>query len=150
MANAACVPAESAPAERGLGEAPIDRHAAAATFNFTGRCGLDIDEQIMQPAGAGQTGIQGGGQDALRGTQALLGVFGCKALQEILRRDASPASKQTMEMGFAQAGSSGEHLQVGLIGVAFIQKANDFFDASEIVHARSVFAMAGKPTRFLP
>lgn len=44
VANAACVPGESAPAERGLGEAPIDRHTAAATFNLTGRCGLDIHQ----------------------------------------------------------------------------------------------------------
>lgn len=104
----------------------------------------------MQTAGAGQTGIQGGGQDAFRRAQPALGVFGGEALQEILRGDACPASKQTMEMRFAQAGSSGQHLQVGLIGVVFIQKANDFFDATEIVHARSVFAMAGKPTRILP
>lgn len=150
VANAACVPGESGPAKRGFSEAPSDIHAAAATFNLTWGSRLDIDQQIMQPAGAGQTGIQGGSQDACRCTQAVLGVFGCEALQEIFRRDASPAPKQAMEMGFAQAGGSGKHLQVGLIGVVFIQKANDFFDASEIVHARSVFALAGKPTRFLP
>ena len=80
-------------------EAVGDGEPFAAGFPFARRHRLVRDEQIVQPAGAGQADLVGGVEHARRGAQQLARVVERERLQERLRRQPAPAAEQMMQIG---------------------------------------------------
>ena len=101
-------------AERRRMKAVGDGEAFAAGLPFARRHRFVGDEQIVQPAGAGQADLVGGVEHACRGTQQVARVAQRERLQEGLRRQPAPAAEQMMQVGRRDAGGVGDRLDLGL------------------------------------
>ena len=101
-------------AERAGMEAVGDGQAFAARLPFARRHRLVGDEQIVQPARAGQADFVGGVQHARRGAQQVARVVERERLQEGLRRQPAPAAEQMMQLGRRDAGGVGDGVDLGL------------------------------------
>jgi len=62
------------------------------------------DEQIVQPPGAGQAGVERGVQNACGIAQKALGVIESQRLHERLGRQSGPAAEQVVQLVRGQAG----------------------------------------------
>ena len=100
-------------------------------------CGLELagghrlagHEQIVQPAGAGQAGIEGRIQQIGGLREQLLHVLLGQKLQEPLGADADPAAEKALEVKLAQADVAGDFLQFGLPVEVGFDVRDGFFDA---------------------
>ena len=101
-------------AERRGMEAVGDRQAFAAGLPFAGRHRLVGDEQVVQPARAGQADLVGGVEHARGIAQQLARAVERQRLQERLRRQPGPAAEQVMQFGRRDAGGFGDLLDLGL------------------------------------
>ena len=101
-------------AERAGMEAVSDRQPFAAGLPFARRHRFVRDEQIVQPAGAGQADLVGGVEHACRRAQQVARVTERERLQERLRRQAAPAAEQMMQIGGGDAGGVGDGFDLGL------------------------------------
>ena len=101
-------------AERAGMESVGDGQAFAAGLPFAGRHRLMGDEQIVQPAGAGQADFIGGVEHARRGAQQLARMVERQRLQKGLRRQPAPAAEQMMQIGRRDAGGIGDDVDFGL------------------------------------
>ena len=88
--------------------------AFAAGLPFARRHRLVRDEQIVQPAGAGQADLVGRVEHAGRRAQQLARVVERQRLQEGLRRQPAPAAEQMMQIGGADAGGFRDGVDLGL------------------------------------
>ena len=93
----------------------MNRQAFAAGFPFAGRHRLMGDEQIVQPAGAGQADFVGGVEHACGIAQQLPRAVERQRLQERLRRQPGPAPEQMVQFGRRHAGGFGDGLDLGLL-----------------------------------
>ena len=91
------------PERRGM-ETVAQRHAGAAVLPLTGRHRLVGDEQVVQPARARQTGVEGGVEHAGGIAQQAFGVIQRQRLHERLRRQSGPAPEQMMQFIRRDAG----------------------------------------------
>ena len=73
------------------------------------------DEQIVQPAGAGQADFVGGVEHARGVAQQLPRAVERERLQERLRRQPGPAAEQVMQFGRRDAGGLGDGFDFGLL-----------------------------------
>ena len=85
-------------AERRGMEAVARSQALAAGLPFARRHRLVGDEQVVQPAGAGQADFVGGVEHARRIAQQLARAVERHRLQEGLRRQPGPAAEQVMQL----------------------------------------------------
>jgi hypothetical protein len=138
MTQTAGTLADQAAAEGAVGKAGGNRPARAAGFHFTGRGRLQDDAEIVQSARTRQPGLQGGSQDTPALAKQRLRMGQREALQKILGRDPRPGGEQAVKVEWAQAGNFRKAREIGLLGVARIQMANDSCDALVLVHGRIV------------
>ena len=96
-------------------EAVVDRQAFAAGLPFAGRHRLVGDEQVVQPAGAGQADLVGGVEHARGIAQQIARAVERQRLQERLRRQPGPAAEQVMQFGRRDAGGFGDLLDLRLL-----------------------------------
>ena len=73
------------------------------------------DEQIVQPAGAGQADFVGRIEHACGIAQQLARAVERERLQKRLRRQPGPAPEQMMQLGGCDAGRFGDRLDLGLL-----------------------------------
>ena len=96
-------------AEQARREAVPDLQPGAALAEFAGRHRLDGDEQVMEPAGAGQPGIEGGVEAARAvAAQGRAGLFEAQIAGEAFRADAGPAGEHPLEMERAEMHRRGD------------------------------------------
>ena len=105
----------SAVAERRGVKAEMHRQPFAARFPFARRHRFVGDEQIVQPARAGQADLIGGVEHARRIAQQLPRAVERERLQERLRREPRPAAEQMMQLGRGDAGGFGDGFDLGLV-----------------------------------
>ena len=101
-------------AERRGMEAVVDGQAFAAGLPFARRHRLVGDEQVVQPAGAGQADLVGGVEHARGIAQQLARAVERERLQERLRRQPGPAAEQMVQLGRRDAGGFGDLLDLRL------------------------------------
>jgi len=89
----------------------------------------------VQTAWPGKASGQRGLQNTFTLAEKLPGMRQSQALDEILGRDGSPIREEAVKVELTQAGLPGQYGQVGLVGMAFIQKADHAGHAVIIVHA---------------
>ena len=149
MADATRALGDEAFFEWAVGEAKRDGPIGAAGFEFTGRGGFELDAKIVEAAGAGEAGIEGGIEDILAVAEHLPGMGEGEALEEILGRDAGPIGKEPVEMECAEVGLAGEGVEAGLFGAVLIQETDDTGDAFVIIHMNNLDGAEADSTRFL-
>ena len=101
-------------AERRGMEAVGDRQALAAGFPFARRHRLVGDEQVVQPARAGEADLVGRVEHACRIAQQLARIVERDRLQEGLRRQPGPAAEQVMQLVRRDADGVRDLLDLGL------------------------------------
>ena len=114
---------------RGM-EAVADVDALAARLVGAGRHGLVGDEEIVQPAGAGQADLVGRVENRSRIGEQRAGMIEGQRLDEALRRQARPAGEQALQGERLQPDMAGDALQRRLLAPAPRDEldgaANDF------------------------
>ena len=95
-------------------EAVVNRQPFAAGLPFAGRHRLVGDEQIVQPAGAGQADLVGGVEHACGIAQQIARAVERERLEEGLRREPGPAAEQMMQLGRRDAGGFGDLIDLRL------------------------------------
>ena len=101
-------------AERRGVEAIGDRQAFAAGLPFARRHRLVGDEQVVQPAGAGEADLVGRVEHARAIAQQLARIVERDRLQEGLRRQPGPAAEQVVQLVRRHADRMRDLLDLGL------------------------------------
>ena len=96
-------------------KAVSDGQALAAGFPFAGRHRFMGDEQVVQPARAGQSDFVSGVEHARGIAQQAAGAVQRERLQKRFRRQPGPAPEQMMQFGRRHAGRFGNGLDLGLL-----------------------------------
>jgi len=95
----------------------------------------------VQSAGSGQPGIERSVEDIVSLDQKLFHVLESQALQKIFWRDAGPSREEPMKMKRTQPGRGRELVEIGLVDMMSIQKADHVCDSFIIIHTVSLSSL---------
>jgi len=113
----------------------------AAALVVARRHGLVRDEQIVQPAAAGQADLVGRVEHAGRASQQVACVVDGDRLYEFLGTEPAPALEQLLAMGRAEPEMRSQLVERWLLGPGLGQKGNGATDKRVV--ARAVGAERG-------
>jgi len=103
---------------------PLDQELVSQPFELPGCHPFGGHKEVMKAGRPGETYLQGSAQDGLRLTEAVLGMFNRKKLEETLRAHTGPSGEEPLEMKWAQAHVSSHIVQSGL-GSEFLLQETD-------------------------
>jgi hypothetical protein len=91
-----------------------DGQPGAAVFEFARRHRFHRHEEVVEAAGAGEAGVVGRVEHAVRLRQQLLRVLDSQKLEKALRADAGPTSEDALQVAGAETQRGGKLIQVRL------------------------------------